>query len=214
MAKRKLKRTRLELKHQRDGLERFQRFLPLLKLKQQQLQIAINALNVQRRKARAAVEEARRVVDAYRPVLSDTAGVNVRGLSQPEKVRTSTVNIAGVAAPVYTDVAFPRADYSLFATPPWVDRALADLRRLSRCRAEMDVLDQQHRIIRRELTRIVQRVNLFEKVKIPQCLHNIRVIRIHLGDQQTAAVVRAKIAKKKLAATGRAAGAPGREASP
>ena len=43
-----------------------------------------------------------------------------------------------------------------------------------------------------------QRVNLFEKVKIPEAIESIRRINIYLGDQQTAAVVRGKIAKKNL----------------
>jgi V/A-type H+-transporting ATPase subunit D len=41
-------------------------------------------------------------------------------------------------------------------------------------------------------------VNLFEKVKIPETKENIRMIRIYLGDQQTAAVVRGKIAKAAI----------------
>ena len=49
-----------------------------------------------------------------------------------------------------------------------------------------------------ELRTTSQRVNLFEKVKIPEAKNNIRVIGIFLGDQQTAAVVRGKIAKKKI----------------
>jgi len=44
----------------------------------------------------------------------------------------------------------------------------------------------------------MQRVNLFEKVMIPNTLDNIRRIRIALGDQMTAGVARAKIAKAKL----------------
>ena len=36
-----------------------------------------------------------------------------------------------------------------------------------------------------------------EKVKIPEAKENIRMISIYLGDQQTSAVVRGKIAKKK-----------------
>ena len=48
-----------------------------------------------------------------------------------------------------------------------------------------------------ELTTTSQRVNLFEKVKIPECRENIRIIRIHLGDEQTAAVARGKLAKKR-----------------
>ena len=41
-------------------------------------------------------------------------------------------------------------------------------------------------------------MNLFETVKIPEARENIRVIGIYLGVQQTSAVVRGKIAKKKL----------------
>ena len=54
------------------------------------------------------------------------------------------------------------------------------------------------RDLERELRATAQRVNLFEKVKIPEAKENIRVIGIYLGDQQTSAVVRGKIAKKKL----------------
>jgi len=45
-------------------------------------------------------------------------------------------------------------------------------------------------------------VNLFEKVKIPEAERDIRTIRIALGDQQAAEVVRAKIAKGKTAEQG------------
>ena len=41
MAKRKIKYTRTELKRQRDALARFKRYLPTLKLKQQQVQASI-----------------------------------------------------------------------------------------------------------------------------------------------------------------------------
>jgi V/A-type H+-transporting ATPase subunit D len=41
-------------------------------------------------------------------------------------------------------------------------------------------------------------VNLFEKVKIPETKANIKKIRVYLGDQQTAAVVRGKIAKRAM----------------
>ena len=64
--------------------------------------------------------------------------------------------------------------------------------------AEVAVLQEQARLIREELTITTQRVNLFEKVKIPETKENIRVIRIYMGDQQTAAVVRGKISKKTI----------------
>jgi V/A-type H+-transporting ATPase subunit D len=79
-----------------------------------------------------------------------------------------------------------------------VDRALLDLREVHRREAELGILDEQHRLLDRELTKISQRVNLFEKVKIPEAKDIIRVIRIKLGDEMASAVGRSKIAKSKL----------------
>jgi len=64
---------------------------------------------------------------------------------------------------------------------------------------ETRILEEQRRRLDRELRITTQRVNLFEKVKIPETRENIRKIQVYLGDQQTAAVVRGKIAKRGLA---------------
>ena len=51
------------------------------------------------------------------------------------------------------------------------------------------------------VTKVTQRVNLFEKVLIPQARNNVRRIQIALGDVERAAVVTSKIAKRKREAT-------------
>lgn len=63
---------------------------------------------------------------------------------------------------------------------------------------EANVLDEQVRLLNIELRTTTQRVNLFEKVKIPETKANIKKITVYLGDQQVAAVVRGKISKKNL----------------
>jgi len=194
----KLRLTRPELKRQREALARFSRYLPMLKLKQQQLQVTVQQVRQQLRQARQAHEAAEQTFEPYRVILADRAGVNVPKLAEPMKVRTSTTNVAGVNVPVFDGVEFEKPAYSLFATPPWVDRVLADLREISRLRARAEALSTQHALLQKELTKIVQRVNLFEKVKIPEAEETIRIIRIKLGDEMTAAVGRGKIAKKKL----------------
>jgi len=195
---RKLKLTRPELKRQREALARFERYLPMLKLKQQQLQATVRDVTKKRRAARDAADAARRTFDAYRAVLADRAGIDVETAARPQEIRTTTANVAGVAIPVLEDMVFPQPTYSLFATPAWVDRALLDLREVNRRQAERDILNQQYDRLHRELVKIIQRVNLFDKVKIPSARENIRRIRIHLGDEMTAAVGRAKIAKGKI----------------
>ncbi len=68
--------------------------------------------------------------------------------AKPSEVFVDEKNVAGVPVPVFRDVAFPEARYSLFGTPPWVDQALADLRERSRRQAMLDVLEEQERLLR------------------------------------------------------------------
>lgn len=194
----KVKLTRPELKRYRDALARYERFLPMLKLKQQQLQVTLRDAAQARRAAEQARDEVEASLRRYRSVLADRAGLPLEEWSRPSDVRVGKKNIAGVEIPVFEDVAFPEARYSLFGTPPWVDQTLADLRERSRRETAVDVLRQEESLLRHELTRIIQRVNLFEKIMIPQAREAIRKIRIKLGDEMTAGVGRSKIAKGKL----------------
>lgn len=197
MAK-KIKLTRPELKRHRDALQRFQRYLPMLKLKQQQLQMMVREVKLACRAASQAVEDAHAVFEPYKAILTDRAGVNVDELARPVEVHTDLENIAGIVVPVFKGVDFPPISYSLFATPPWVDGTLKDMRALSSKQAELEVRQEEQRLLEKELTKIVQRVNLFEKLMIPEAREAIRRIRIALGDEMTAAVGRAKIAKGKI----------------
>ena len=70
---------------------------------------------------------------------------------------------------------------------------------------EASVLDEQVRLLSKELRTTSQRVNLFEKVKIPEAKANIKKISVYLGDQQVSEVVRSKISKKKIDQRNRAA---------
>jgi V/A-type H+-transporting ATPase subunit D len=65
---------------------------------------------------------------------------------------------------------------------------------------EAEVLDEQVKLLEKELLSTSQRVNLFEKVKIPETEENIKKISIYMADQQVSAVVRSKISKRKIAA--------------
>lgn len=197
MAK-KVKLTRPELKRYRDAMERYVRYLPMLKLKQQQLQMSMRDIN---RRLRQAIEEVQMVKNEFQPyshITNDIAGLNVKLLAKPIEVKTVSTNIAGVKIPVFEQIAFTDPNYSLFGTPAWVDKVLEQMKLINTKQAQLDILNKQHELLQKELTKINQRVNLFEKVKIPECKEAIHLIRIKLGDEMTAAVVRAKIAKSKL----------------
>lgn len=189
--------TRLELRRQRERLARFRRFLPALQLRQQRLQRALEAARTELSGARERLDAATERFDSYRSVLGDLAGLDLFALARPDHERVRSENIAGVEVPVLEKVSFRPAEYSLFVTPAWVDDTLLDMRAVTSLRSEVRVLERRETVLLRELTRVIQRVNLFEKVKIPEAEEAIHRIRIHLGDEMAAAVGRAKIAKAR-----------------
>ena len=193
----KIKLTKTELKAQTDALKRFQRFLPMLQLKKQQLQGEIAGI-VAKAEAVSARERAVRD-DLNRWVgLFATGESLLAGLVRVKGVKTGTANIAGVAIPTFDSIDTEVRPIDRWATPAWVDSAVEATTRILSLQCERAVYEEQRRLITIELQQTSQRVNLFEKVKIPQCKEAIRVIKIALGDEQTAAVTRGKIAKSRV----------------
>jgi V/A-type H+-transporting ATPase subunit D len=195
----KVKLTRPELKRYRDALKRYERYLPMLKLKERMLQQTRQRISSELCAGEESVRQMTARILEYEAVFTDVAGVSVAKLSEPEEVVLSRRNIAGVDIPVFEKARFSPPGYSLFGTPSWVDRAIEDRRQLREEQSKLEVLRDAYKLISRELARILQRVNLSEKVKIPEARDAIRRIRIRLGDEMAAAVGRAKIAKRKIA---------------
>jgi V/A-type H+-transporting ATPase subunit D len=190
----KIKHTKTELKAQTDALKRFQRFLPMLQLKKQQLQAEIAAISAKLAEVQARETAARQRLESWVALYADS-DVSPDQLVTFEGIQTAQGNIAGVAIPIYEGIVATPATLDPYRTPAWTDDAQEMLAQLAALRAEGEVLERQRELVREELHTTGQRVNLFEKVKIPECKENIRVIRIFIGDEQTAAVVRGKIAK-------------------
>ncbi|MBQ9633026.1 MAG: V-type ATP synthase subunit D [Lachnospiraceae bacterium] len=197
-----IKLTKNELKKQKDNLKQFQRYLPTLQLKKKQLQSVIMKV-----RAELAAKEAERLqvigdLDDWVAVFGENEifdeDLRLDKLVQPEKVITKEENIAGVKIPSFEELTFKDIDYNVDDYPLWVDTAVFKLREIARLDALVSTFRKQVQLLEAELRTTSQRVNLFEKVKIPEAQENIRVIQVYVGDQQTAAVVRGKISKKKL----------------
>ncbi len=199
-----IKLTKNELKVQKDDLKMFQRYLPTLTLKKQQLQMEIRTIEARAQAVRAEKAALERDFGAWIAVFSEE-GAFPAGVITVRNVRKGTGNVAGVTIPTYEGAEFSRGDYDLYETPLWVDLAAGHMERAMALDLEAQVLDEQVRLLGQELRTTSQRVNLFEKVKIPETLENIRKISIYLADQQVNAVVRSKIAKRKIALRGAAA---------
>lgn len=194
----KIKFTKTELKSQQDALKQFVRFLPTLQLKKQQLQMEVRLSTEELERNLAEQKELVDRMSSFLELFSSDAEVAFfEGLVRVRRVLTGEENIAGIAISTFDRVEFEPADWDLFDTEWYVDDAVQALKDAVSLREAYKVLEEQHRLLSAELRSTSQRVNLFEKVKIPECKENIRRIRIMLGDLDTSAVARSKIAKKK-----------------
>ncbi len=191
----KIKHTKNELKKQRDSLKRFERYLPTLILKKQQLQMEVRNLEHRISEVEDRLEKMRTELGSWVRLFSEPP--DPAEFIRVETVKTTTGNIAGVSIPIFEGVVFKRTKPDLFTTPAWIDDAIKIIEELISLSLEILTLREELRLLSAELRTTSQRVNLFEKVKIPGARENIRVIRIFLGDQQTGEVARSKIAKGK-----------------
>ncbi|MCI6257910.1 MAG: V-type ATP synthase subunit D [Treponema sp.] len=197
----KIKLTKNEQKAQKDALKMYQRYLPTLTLKKQQLQTEIRTIDARAKEVRAKRAALEKEFQAWIAVFGEEDAFKP-GMVTVKNIKKSTGNIAGVEIPVYEGADFGRGDYDLFETPLWIDLAADRMEKALSLDLEADVLDEQVRLLSAELRTTTQRVNLFEKVMIPETKANIKKISVYLGDQQVAAVVRSKISKKKLQTSG------------
>ena len=198
MAMAKIKLTKTELKAQTDALKRFQRFLPMLQLKKQQLQAEIAGIAQKAEEVSEREERARAELGSWVGLFAVGGEEMLSGLVKVKAINTGTANVAGVTIPVFESVETEVKDIDAWSTPAWIDDAVKAVTGILALRCERTVLMRQRDLITAELTTTSQRVNLFEKVKIPDCKENIRVIKIVIGDEQTAAVTRGKIAKSRV----------------
>jgi len=195
----KVKLTKGELKRQRDALRQYQRYLPTLQLKKQQLQMEILHQDTVLAARRTASERQARDMEMWLGLLGDPMfKADLRQWVVPVEIVTGSKNIAGVDLPVFESAKFAGAEYDLFAVPAWVDTATVELQKLVSLHEEIAIIERGVAILRQELRITTQRVNLFEKVKIPEAEEAIRRIKIYIGDQMANAVGRSKIAKRKI----------------
>ena len=193
----KIKLTKGELKRQRDALAQFGRYLPTLQLKKQQLQLEILQQNSILEEKNQALLKKNQAISLWIGLFTDER-VDLKAFLLPTGIITHLKNIAGIDIPVFERIEFNEADYDLFITPLWVDTAINALRQVISLKKEISIIEQGIIVLRHELRITSQRVNLFEKVKIPEAQENIRLIKIYIGDQMANAVGRSKIAKRKI----------------
>ncbi len=177
-------------------LDTFKRFLPSLDLKRQQLL-------AERAKAQAALKQTdadlarlRRNLAESLPMSGDRSLVLDR-LCTLDGADIGEENLVGTRLPVLRQVYVSRRPYAILESPHWLDRLSQDVQEAIRLNVRKHVQKKRLALLNAAVRKVTQRVNLFDKVLIPRSRNAIERIKITLSDQERAAVVRAKLAKRK-----------------
>ncbi|MBZ9567058.1 V-type ATP synthase subunit D [Modicisalibacter tunisiensis] len=182
----------------------YRRYLPALEMKQRTLLIQRQQSAERLATLRERAKRQQATVGRELPMLADT-DVPLEGLVRVATLRLGRENRVGVSLPTLAELTLERTPYDRLAQPHWIDTLVERLE--TRLRLEVETRIETRRLARLDeaVRTVTQRVNLFAKVMIPRLEKAIARIELYLADQERAAVVRAKLAKRKLAAGGRGA---------
>ncbi|MGJ0485765.1 MAG: V-type ATP synthase subunit D [Methylomicrobium sp.] len=192
----KLKLSKQSMHHQQEQLKLYKRLLPSLDLKRRQLTMEAQKAQEDHAAAVAEIDALETRIGEELPMLADE-GLHLRDLVVVKGYKLGEQNIVGVRLPVLESLDCQVADYSPLATPAWFDKLVQRLKDAKMCRLRAEIAAQRLDILRLQLRRVTQRVNLFDKILIPTAHRNIQRIRIYLGETERAAVVTSKLAKSK-----------------
>lgn len=201
----KVSLSKSSLSQQTQQLKRYQQFLPSLDLKRKQLMGERARARAQRQALDERLTAARQAVADKLPMLGNEE-LDLNGLVRVKHVELGRENVVGTWLPTLQDIQVEIRRYGYISKPHWLEPLTEALTASARLRIEAMVAERRVALLNAAVRTVTQRVNLFDKVLIPQTREHIKRIRIALSDAERAAVVRSKIAKKKRAAEGLAGG--------
>lgn len=167
--------------------------LPILKNKE-------SALRVEVKKARHEAEEMERLLAEKMAAQSnmdrlweefDTELIEGAG------VETAARKVAGVSVPELEKVELRQQAFSLYNRPAWFPGGMELVRELAAIAIKKKVFYRKMEILDHARRRTTQKVNLYEKVQIPEYEDAIRKIKRFLEDEENLAKSAQKIVKKR-----------------
>jgi V/A-type H+-transporting ATPase subunit D len=171
--------------------------LPTLKNKE-------SALRVEVKKAKDTVEDLDRKLEekkkSYQKMMALWSEFNPELVSVKE-VKYTTKKIAGVQTPVLQDVDLDIKPFSIFNNPAWFMDGIETLREYIKLAIERDFFQKKMEILLYARKKTTQKVNLYEKVQIPEFQDALRKIKRFLEDQENLSKSSQKIIKKRKAIT-------------
>ncbi len=116
------------------------------------------------------------------------------------EVQLSVQKIAGIPTPVLEDIRFEVQEFSLFNKPYWFAQGMDILKKLAALTIEREVFLRKMHLLEYARKKTTQKLNLYEKVQIPDYEDAILKIKRFLEDEENLSKSAQKIVKNRLEA--------------
>ena len=189
----KFQYNKIALQNLNKQLKIREKALPTLKNKEA-------ALRMEVKKAKDKTRELEKKLNARVNKYTTEAGIwneYNNQLLKIDKVITTQRKIAGVKIKILKDIVFIKKDFSLFNNPKWFSQGIDIIKELAKIAVEKEYSDKMMHQLNHARRKTTQKVNLYEKVQIPDFQEAIMKIKRFLEDEENLSKSSQKIVKKR-----------------
>ncbi len=169
--------------------------LPTLQAKESALRLEVKMAKKEVKKEEAAFEEKNKELAAIMRLWSEFP----EGMISVKDVNLDFKKIAGVKTPIFREVLFDIQRFSLVVSPSWLVDGIALLKQAAELQIRIDVAKKKVEVLEYARKKTTQKVNLYEKVQIPEYQTVLLKIKRFMEDEENLAKSSQKILKERLA---------------
>ena len=171
-----------------------QKALPILKNKETALRLEVVQLSKELENLNEQNKELAARLENYKGFWAEFPEIIV-----VDKIERYNKKVVGVKIPEIKAIKFKLADVSWWNLPAWIPGGIALLKEAVRLKLRTDILLEQIKVLENARKKTTQKVNLYEKVQIPEYEDAIMKIKRFLEDKENISKAAQKIVKNRKA---------------
>ena len=166
--------------------------LPTLKSKEAALRLEVRKIMIELSSIKEDLESLLKKAESYNSFWTEFPSI-----VKVNKVNSYIKNIAGVKVPILEDIDYRIEPVSLFNMPSWIRVAIDMFKSIMTLEIKMEVLETRLHALAYARKKTTQKVNLYEKVQIPEYSTAIIKIKRYMEDEENLSKSSQKIVKER-----------------
>ena len=191
----KFQYNKIALQKLRKDLRIRENALPTLKAKESALRMEVKYAKDEVRQAEEIFEKKKKELEAIQRLWPEFP----EDMLNIEDIKLDIRKIAGISTPIFKDVVFAIKRLSFFTSPAWIPGGLSVLKEAARLQIKIDIARKKVETLEYARKKTTQKVNLYEKVQIPEYQGAILKIKRFLEDEENLSKSSQKVLKERIA---------------